>query len=305
MRFFNKNHPRLSTVRQCSLLGLNRSGLYYQHRSPPPDTVTLMNEIRDLHEVYPMYGYRKVHVVLKRQGWPINRKRVERLWTEMGLCALYAKKRTTIPNKQGRQYPYLLKDLVIAEPNQVWQTDITYIKLAGGYVYLIALIDVYSRYVMGWTLSNTMDTSFCLRAFDQATELGVYPEILNTDQGSQFTSDDWLYACVNCGIQISMTGKGRCADNIFVERFWRTLKYEEVYLKSYDTLADARQAIGAFIDFYNQTRPHQSLSYQTPAECYLGIKPPDAQPDGYVDNSLKLKIELPTSPQALTAAFAA
>lgn len=304
MTYVTKNHPRLSTIHQCRLLGLNRSGLYYQAVRPCREMITLMNEIRDIHETYPMYGYRKVYAVLRRQGWQVNRKRVERLWTEMGLCALYAKKRTTLQDKQGRRYPYLLKDLSMTKPNQVWQTDITYIKLAGGYVYLIALIDVYSRYVRGWTLSNTMDTSFCLRAFDQATELGVYPEILNTDQGSQFTSDEWLYACVNCGVQISMTGKGRCADNIFVERFWRTLKYEEVYLKSYDTIRDARRAIGKFIDFYNHERPHQGLNYQTPADCYLGISGPSTQPDGDGDN-IDLAIELPTSPQATTATFVA
>ena len=205
MKYLDQQHPRLSVKRQCTLLGLNRSGLYYKAVPAPPDEVTLMNEIRDLHEAYPMYGYRKVYTVLKRQGWVINRKRVQRLWQLMGFCALYAKKRTTIPSKNDRKYPYLLKNMDITYANQVWQTDITYIKLEGGYVYLIALIDVYSRYVMGWTLSNTMDTSFCLRAFDMATELSIYPCILNTDQGSQFTSDEWVYAIKNCGIQISMT----------------------------------------------------------------------------------------------------
>lgn len=305
MTLVNYHHPRLSLVRQCDLLGLNRSGVYYQKKPTAADTVTLMNELRDLHEAFPMYGYRKVHAVLKRQGLPINRKRIQRLWAEMGLCALYAKKRTTIPDKHGRKYPYLLKDLRITRPNQVWQTDITYIKVGGGYVYLIALMDVYSRCVMGWTLSNSMDTSFCLRAFDRATERGVYPQILNSDQGSQFTSDDWVYACLNCGIQISMTGKGRCVDNIFVERFWRTLKYEEVYLKSYETVFEARQAMGKFIDFYNHERLHQSLDYQTPMESYLGIKSLDRQPDGYVENSLDLGIEFSTYPQALAVAKAA
>lgn len=225
MQAINKNHPRLSVVRQCSLLKLNRSGLYYQAVKPTPASVDLMNKLRDLHETYPMYGYRKAHAVLKKQGWKINAKRVQRLWQTMGFCALYTKKRTSITDRKHRKYSYLLHNLTITGPNQLWQTDITYLKLAGGYVYLIALIDVYSRYIMGWSLSNSMDANFCLRAFDMATELGIYPSILNSDQGSQFTSDDWLYALFNCSIQVSMTGKGRCLDNIFIERFWRTVKY--------------------------------------------------------------------------------
>lgn len=294
MQQINKHHPEVSVVRQCALLNVNRSSLYYTPVSPPAATVSLMNEIRDLHERHPMYGYRKVHALLNLKGWHVNIKRVYRLWHQMEFSAVYANKRTTIAAKGRPKYPYLLTDLAITRSNQVWQTDITYIKLAGGYVYLIALIDVHSRYVMGWSLSNSMDTSFCLRAFDMATELGVYPEIMNMDQGSQFTSDDWLYALANCGIQVSMTGTGRCHDNIYIERFWRTVKYEEVYLKSYDTIAEAKNAIKSFIDFYNHERPHQSLDYQTPADCYLGIIPPNSRPDGYVDNS----IELPTSPQA-------
>jgi len=252
-----------------------------------------MNEIRDLHERYPMYGYRKVHALLQRQGWQINIKRVYRLWSNMNFSALYTKKRTTIAAKGRPKCPYLLDNLAITHSNQVWQTDITYIKLAGGYVYLIALIDVHSRYVLGWTLSNSMDTGFCLRAFDMATDLGVYPEIINTDQGSQFTSDDWLYALRNCGISVSMTGKGRCIDNIYIERFWRTLKYEEVYLKSYDTIGEAKVGIKSFVDFYNHERLHQGLGYRTPADYYLGVVSPDGGPDGYMDNSG----ELTTYPQ--------
>lgn len=285
MQHIDKSHPELSVVRQCGLLGLNRSGVYYASASPSSDTVTLMNEIRDLHIRYPMYGYRKVHAVLVQQGFRLNIKRVYRLWRQMGFSALYTKKRTTVSKKGRPKYPYVLKGLAIRHPNQVWQTDITYIKLSGGYVYLIALIDVYSRYVMGWTLSNSMETGFCLRAFDIATDLGVYPKIVNTDQGAQFTSDDWLYALKNCGITVSMTGRGRCSDNIYIERFWRTVKYEEVYLKSYDTITEAKGAIKAFIDFYNHERLHQSLGYQTPADYYLGVPSPGHRPDGYRDNA--------------------
>ena len=294
MQHINKQHPQLSLVRQCALLDLNRSSLYYQPVKQSSDNVTLMNEIRDLHERYPMYGYRKVHALLLRQGWQINIKRVYRLWSNMNFSALYTKKRTTIAAKGRPKRPYLLDNLAITHSNQVWQTDITYIKLAGGYVYLIALIDVHSRYVLGWTLSNSMDTGFCLRAFDMATDLGVYPEIINTDQDSQFTSDDWLYALGNCGIRVSMTGRGRCSDNIYIERFWRTLKYEEVYLKSYDTIVETKVAIKSFVDFYNHERPHQGLGYRTPADYYLGLVSPDSSPDGYMDNSGKLT----TYPQA-------
>ena len=294
MQHITKQHPSLSIVRQCTLLSLNRSSLYYKPSSPATDTVTLMNELRDLHERYPMYGYRKAHALLHRHGWRVNMKLVYRLWVKMGFSALYTKKRTTVAAKGRQKYPYLLNDLAITHANHVWQTDITYIKLAGGYVYLIALIDVYSRYVLGWTLSNSMDTGFCLRAFDMATELEVYPEIINTDQGSQFTSDDWLYALRNCSISVSMTGKGRCIDNIYIERFWRTVKYEEVYLKSYDTIAEAKVAIKSFIDFYNHERPHQSLGYRTPADYYLGIASHGSRPDGYVENSDKFT----TYPQA-------
>lgn len=285
MQQIERHHSELSVKRQCALLSLPRSSLYYQGVPATSDTITLMNEIRDLHQRYPMYGYRKVHVLLQRDGWRLNMKRIYRLWRKMGFSALYPKKRTTVRIKGRLKHPYLLKDLAINQPNQVWQTDITYIKLSAGYAYLIALIDVYTRYVMGWTVSNSMDTNFCLRAFDRATELGVFPHIINTDQGAQFTSDEWLYALRNCDIKVSMTGQGRCSDNIFIERFWRTLKYEEVYLKSYDTMAEAKDAIRAFIDFYNHERPHQSLGYQTPADYYLRSVCPGKRSDGYRDTS--------------------
>lgn len=293
MQHVKKTSPDLSVTRQCALLGLNRSGLYYRPKTRQ-DSVTLMNELRDLNARHPTYGYRKAHALLVQQGWRLNRKRVYRLWKEQDLSALYPKKRTTLPGKKPRKYPYLLKDLAINRPNQVWQTDITYLKMGHGYAYLMALIDVHSRYVVGWTLSNSMDTRFCLRAFEAGTARGVYPEIVNTDQGSQFTSDEWVYALRTCGIQVSMTGKGRCQDNIFIERFWRTLKYEEVYLKSYETLAEAREAIGGFIAFYNQERLHQSLGYAVPAAVYFEEKSPNPRPEGDVDNATAF----PTFPQA-------
>lgn len=293
MQLIEKNNLRLSVVRQCALLAVNRSSFYYKTVEPTQDSVTLMNEIRDIWEAYPFYGYRRIHAVLRRQGWQINRKCVYRLMKTMGIQALYPKPKTTIPSQEHKIYPYLLKDLEITKPNQVWATDITYIKMNPGFLYLIAIMDLYSRYVVSWRLSISLDTSFCLEALREAL-VSAKPEIFNTDQGSQFTSEKWTGVLHSHGILISMDGKGRCMDNIYSERLWRTIKYEEVYLKAYDTVKQARENLVQYMNFYNQQRPHQSLGYQTPAEVYYQ-NPQISTPDGYGDNLLR---KFPTYPQA-------
>lgn len=295
------NHESLSVRRQCSLLRVNRSTLYYEAVEVAEDT-KLANEIHELWLEMPFYGYRRITAELRRRGNNINPKRVLRLMREMNVQALYPRPKTTIKAAKDPVYPYLLKGLEINRSNQVWATDITYIKMPVGFAYLVALIDVHSRYVISWRLSNTMDTHFCLEMLDEALFFAC-PEILNTDQGSQFTSFDWISRVEGEGILVSMDGKGRWVDNVIIERFWRTLKHEHVLLHSFEDLRQARRSIGNFIDLYNHRRLHQSLGYRTPAEAYglaaLGkhpklSKPRFPRPDGYVDNLLH---KLPTSPQ--------
>lgn len=295
------NHQKLSIRHQCTLLRINRSTLYYEATGAAEDT-RLANEIHELWMELPFYGYRRVTAELRRRGYKINEKRVLRLMREMGVQALYPRPRTTIRALKAPVYPYLLKGLAINRPNQVWATDITYIKMPVGFAYLVALIDVHSRYVVAWRLSNTMDSHFCLEMLDEALSYAS-PEILNTDQGSQFTSSDWVERVKGAGILVSMDGKGRWVDNIIIERFWRTLKHEHVLLHSFEDLRQARRSIGDFIDLYNHRRLHQSLGYQTPAEVYDLAASRDknlkksqfSRPDGYVDNLLR---KLPTYPQA-------
>jgi putative transposase len=272
---------------------VNRSSFYYEPVELKQDTITLMNEIRDIWQAYPFYGYRRIHAVLKRQGWQVNRKRIQELMNTMEIQAIYPKPKTTIPSKTHKVYPYLLKDLKIDRPNQVWATDITYIKMNPGFVYLIAIIDLYSRYIISWRLSITLDVSFCCEALEEAL-LQEKPEIFNSDQGSQFTCEKWTQILSSQGILISMDGKGRCIDNIYCERLWRAIKYEEVYLRSYDSVSQARESIGNYIEFYNHQRPHQSLGYETPAEVYFQ-NPRISKPDEYVDN---LQASYPTYSQA-------
>ena len=294
-------HESLSVRRQCSLLRVNRSTLYYEAVDVAEDT-RLANEIHELWLEMPFYGYRRITAELRRRGYKINSKRVLRLMREMNVQALYPRPKTTIRAAKDQVYPYLLKELEIDRPNQVWATDITYIKMPVGFAYLVALIDVHSRYIISWRLSNTMDTHFCLEMLEEALSQAC-PEILNTDQGSQFTSHDWITRVKGAGILVSMDGKGRWVDNVIIERFWRTLKHEHVLLHSFEDLRQARRSIGNFIDLYNHRRLHQSLGYRPPAEVYglvgLGknqrlLKPQFSRPDGYVDN---LFHKLPTSPQ--------
>jgi putative transposase len=232
--------------------------------------LTLMELIDRQYLETPYYGSRKMTEELKREGYPVNRKRIRRLMQIMGLRAIYRRPRTSSPGKGNKIYPYLLKGLQIERPNQVWAADITYIPMEKGFLYLVAIIDLYSRYVLSWRLSNSLDTSFCVEALIEALQKGT-PEIFNTDQGSQFTSDEFVSILAGSGIRVSMDSVGRYADNIFVERFWRTLKYEEVYLKIYRDGRVARSEIGKYIRFYNTERPHQSLGYKTPAEEYSAL----------------------------------
>ncbi len=227
-----------------------------------------MNLIDRLYLESPFYGSRKMTADLKREGYPVNRKRIRRLMQIMGLQAIYRKPRTSFPGKGHKIYPYLLKGLKIDHPNQVWAADLTYIPMEKGFLYLVAIIDLYSRYILSWRLSNSLDSGFCIEALKEALQKGR-PEIFNTDQGSQFTSAEFVSILVSHGIRVSMDSVGRYADNIFVERFWRTLKYEEVYLKAYQDGRAARTEIGKYIRFYNTERPHQSLGYKTPAEEYF------------------------------------
>ena len=220
--------------------------------------------------VTPFYGARKIVAWLKSQGYKVNRKRVRRLMRLMGISAIYRRPRTSKPAPGNKIYPYLLNGIEITRPNQVWAADITYIPMARGFLYLVAIIDWYSRYVLSWRLSNTLDVDFCVEALEEALRKGR-PDIFNTDQGSQFTSEAFTGLLERHGVRISMDGKGRYSDNLFIERLWRTVKYEEVYLKAYHDGGDARVGIGEYFRFYNATRPHQSLGYRTPAEVYYPI----------------------------------
>lgn len=293
MEMISKTNKNLSIVRQCRLLDVNRASFYYEPVPDNEDTVTLMNEIQDIWERHPFYGYRRITATLRRVGYKVNNKRIQRLMSKMGLQALYPKPRLSVANAEHKKYPYLLKDLSLERPNQVWATDITYIRMNPGFVYLMAIIDLYSRYIVSWKLSISLDAGFCIEALEEALMKGC-PEIFNTDQGCQFTSASWIEMLETHGIQISMDGKGRCMDNIYAERLWRSLKYEEVYLKSYESVYEAKESLGLYIEFYNHYRPHQALGYQTPAEVYFKNRQKPT-PGGYVDNLL---CKLPTSPQA-------
>ena len=227
-----------------------------------------MNEIRDIYERHPYYGYRKIHNVLGRRGFKLNIKKVRRLMNLTGLKAVAPyKKKTSILNKNHKVYPYLLKGLKINHPNQVWKTDITYIKIKSGFIYLVCIIDVFSRKIMGWKISPFLDTQPCIEALEMA-RMHNKPEILNSDQGCQFTSNAWTKRLEEDDIKISMDGKGRWADNIIIERFWRSLKYEAVYLNCFENIAQANKGIGNYINFYNNERPHQALNYKTPSEVF-------------------------------------
>jgi len=264
-----KQHGRIAIYRQCALIDLARSSFYYCKNGPNIDDSADMRMIDELYTKYPFYGIRRITNALKRLGRCINHKRVARLMRLMGLEAIYPKPRLSAANKEHRKYPYLLRNLSIKRPNQVWSTDITYIRLRHGFVYLAAIMDWFSRYVVSWTLSITLDADFCVDMLKGALTT-ARPEIFNSDQGVQFTSEAFTGTLEDHCVRISMDGRGRAFDNIFVERLWRSVKYEEVYLKNYSCVRDAKDSLRWYFDFYNNDRPHQSLGYKTPSEVYYG-----------------------------------
>ena len=260
-------HPTISLARQCELVGLARSSYYYQPVPESEENLLLMRLLDEQYTRTPFYGIKKMTAWLRAQGYEVNHKRVARLLRQMGLMAIYPSPRLSQPGEQQVRYPYLLRGLSIDRVDQVWSTDITYIRLQRGFLYLVAIIDWFSRYVLAWRTSITLETAFCLEALDQAFA-EAQPEIFNNDQGSQFTSMDFTGRLQAAGVRISWDGRGRALDNIFVERLWRSVKYEEVYLKDYQSVSDAERGLKAYFQFYNQDRLHQALDYQTPVQVY-------------------------------------
>jgi putative transposase len=260
-------HPELSIRRQCALLGLNRSSLYYEPATETSENLRLMRLLDKQYTACPFYGSRRLRAWLVQQGEGVNRKRVQRLLRIMGLEAIYPKPRLSVAERGHRIYPYLLRGVSIERPDQVWSTDITYVPLASGFMYLAAIMDWYSRYVLAWRLSNTLDGSFCLEMLDEALDRGS-PEVFNTDQGVQFTAEAFTGRLKSAGVAVSMDGRGRCLDNVFVERLWRTVKYENIYLQGYESVLGLEKGLGQYFPFYNHERLHQALDYRTPAGVY-------------------------------------
>jgi putative transposase len=287
--------PALPVVAQCRLLKVARSTLYYQPVPVSTDDLTVMRRLDELYVASPFYGSRRMVAVLRREGVVINRKRVRRLMRLMGLEAIYQKPDTSRAHPEHKIHPYLLRGLSIGRPNQVWCADITYIPMAKGFVYLVAIMDWFSRRVLSWRISIAMEADFCVEALREALDRHGPPEIFNTDQGAQFTSIDFVGELEGRGVRVSMDGRGRYLDNIFIERLWRSLKYEEVFIKAYGAVIEARRGIGGWIAFYNDERPHQALDYRTPREIFEGAA------CEYVDNpsaSLRDTPALPTYSQA-------
>jgi putative transposase len=260
-------HEEISLRRQCALVGLSRTGLYYKPHRASAENSGLMRLLDEQYTRTPFYGVERMTAWLRARGYEINPKRVRRLLREMGLEAVYPKPRLSDPQAGQRIYPYLLRGVEIERVNQVWSTDITYVRLRQGFVYLVAIMDWYSRYVLAWEVSVSLESSFCLHALGWALQQDK-PDIFNTDQGSQFTSAAFTGELLERGIRISMDGRGRALDNIFVERLWRSVKYEEIYLKEYRSVAEAIAGLRAYFEFYNRERLHQSLDYQTPEAVY-------------------------------------
>lgn len=260
----------LTVKRQCELLGLNRTGVYYTPRPVSQADLQLMRRIDELHLKHPYYGARRLAKQLRREGHKVGRVHVATLMHRMGIQALYRKPRTSIPARLSLIYPYLLAGLRIDRPNQVWSSDVTYLPMAHGFLYLVAILDVASRKVLSFRLSNTLTADFCVAALEEALRKFGAPEIFNTDQGAQFTSTQWIDVLKGAGVKISMDGKGRWIDNVFIERLWRTVKYEEVYLHAYRDGRDAEQRLASYFSFYNARRLHQALDYCTPDERYFG-----------------------------------
>jgi putative transposase len=271
--------PKVSVRHQCELLALSRSSYYYQCAPETEENLALMRRLDELHLEHPVYGSRKLMVLLHQEGMAANRKRVVRLLRLMGIEAIYAKPRTSLPEPGHQIYPYLLRDLEVTGPDQVWCSDITYVPMATGFMYLVAVMDWWSRYVLGWRLSNTLEAAFCVDAWEAALRSGrKAPLISNTDQGSQFTSPMFIDAVESAGVDVSMDGRGRWIDNRFIERLWRSAKYEDIYLQDYGDGLSAGRGLGRWFEGYNQERPHQALGYATPAEVYFDPGAHGAQP---------------------------
>jgi len=283
------DRPGLSLSRQCQLLSISRSAFYYTPRGESPENLALMRRIDELFLRHPFYGSRQMVRQLRRDGIHVGRHRVRRLMRLMGLEAIYQAPKTSAPHPAHRIYPYLLRNVAVDRPDHVWCADITYIPVRRGFLYLVAIMDWATRHVLAWRLSNTMDARFCIEALNEALAEYGKPEIFNTDQGSQFTSLDFTGVLKDATIAISMDGRGRCMDNIFIERLWRSLKYEAVYLHEMVDGFAAERVIGAWIAFYNTARPHSALGGATPAEAYASGRPGDMMDKAY---------SLPTSPQA-------
>jgi putative transposase len=267
-----KDHEVLSVRRQCELLALNRSSLYYEQRGLSEKDREILDEMDRIYLAFPSYGSRRMSRELRRRGYDVGRQKARHLMRILGVEAIYPRKRLSIRNKKHRVYPYLLRDVSIDRPDIAWASDITYIRLKRGFVYLVAVMDIFSRSIVSWELSTTLESDFCCEALREALESGK-PEYYNTDQGSQFTSEDFISILKDRKVKISMDGKGRVIDNIVIERFWRTLKYDEVYTKCYESVDQARRSIEYFIDLYNRVRLHSSLGeYDTPYEAYRQMK---------------------------------
>lgn len=269
MQLIEPSHPAIPITRQCELLDISRSTVYYEPALVKPETVALMNTIDEIYTAHPYYGSPKITAQLRRDGKTVNHKAVERLMRVMGIAGIAPRKNTSVPNSEHRIFPYLLKGITATYPNHIWGTDITYVRANGIWFYLVAILDWYSRYILAWRLSKSMSVEFCTQAITDALVIAI-PDIHNSDQGSQFTSDEYIALLQdNPTIQISMDGRGRCFDNIFTERFWRTVKYEEVYLHDYQSYTEAVDCLRRYFVTYNTTRLHQALNYQTPAEVYF------------------------------------
>jgi putative transposase len=260
---------KVTVTRQAELLALSRSSVYYAPRALPDRDLRIMRRLDELHLQWPFYGSRKLTWELRKEGHEVGRRHVVTLMRRMGIEAIYRRPRTSIPAREATIRPYLLGGLRIDRPNQVWASDISYLPMAHGFLYLVAILDVASRKVLAFRLSNTLTADFCVDALQEALAKFGTPEIFNTDQGSQFTSDEWITELDNAGVAISMDGKGRWIDNVFIERLWRSVKYEEVYLHGYENGTDARTSLTRYFRFYNAQRSHQALEYQTPDEVYF------------------------------------
>jgi putative transposase len=262
------HHPRLSIARQCRLLSVARSSYYRQPASESPETLALMRAIDEQFLETPWYGSRQMARHLQRQGWRVGRHRIRRLMAKMSLVPIYQRPRTSVPHPEHRIYPYLLRDLLVDRPNQVWCADITFIPMRHGFLYLVAIMDWFSRKVLTWRLSNTMDAAFCVAALEEALARFGKPDIFNTDQGSQFTSLGFTKVLNDAGVRISMDGRGRWMDNVFIERLWRSVKYECIYLHAFETGSEAQAGLRRWIGYYNADRPHSALGGRTPDETY-------------------------------------